>query len=261
MPTMTDAGTEPLFRLLSRYMPLDEADRLALSALETGPVCTRNARCDIAREGENPKVIRLLVSGWACRYKDLPDGRRQIVGFFLPGDFCDLNVYILSELDHSIGALTAVRFYEIHPEQFQDVIDQRPHLIRALLWHEMVSAGIQREWLLSIGQRSPLERLAHLFVELYYRLQAVGLATGLGFDFPITQTHLAEANGLSAVHLNRTLQEMRREGLIELSDRQLRIADLDRLKKVAMFNSNYLHFNRQAAAAPSMDHGLLKIEM
>lgn len=244
MPTLTDSGIEPLFRLLGRYMPLDEDDRAALATLETGPVCTCDARNDIAREGENPTVIRLLVSGWACRYKDLPDGRRQIVGFFLPGDFCDLNIYILSELDHSIGALTAVRFYEIRPDQFQDVIDQRPHLLRALLWHEMVSAGIQREWLLSIGQRSPLERLGHLFVELYYRLRAVGLATGLSFDLPITQNHLAEANGLSLVHLNRTIQEMRREELIELSDKQLRIVDLPRLKRVAMFNDNYLHFNR-----------------
>lgn len=243
MPTMTLSEIDPLFRLLARYMPLDEADRAALSTLETGPVCHAEARSDIAREGQSPAAIRLLISGWACRYKDLPDGRRQIVGFFLPGDFCDLNIFILSKLDHSIGALTAVRYYEIQPQQFRDVIDQRPHLLRALLWHEMVSAGIQREWLLSIGQRSPLERLAHLFVELYYRLKAVGLAAGLGFDLPITQNHLAEANGLSLVHLNRTLQEMRREGLIELSDRQLRIVDLERLKQVAMFNDTYLRFN------------------
>lgn len=248
MTTLTAAGIEPLFRLLGRYMPLDEADRGALTALETGPICLREPRHDIAREGENPSVVRLLVSGWACRYKDLPDGRRQIVGFFLPGDFCDLNIYILREIDHSIGALTAVRYYEIQPQQFQAVIEERPHLLRALLWHEMVTSGIQREWLLSIGQRSPLERLAHLFLELYYRLQAVGLATGLSFDLPITQNHLAEANGLSLVHLNRTLQEMRREGLIELADRQLRINDLDRLKQVAMFNSNYLHFNRKQPA-------------
>lgn len=244
MTDLLSAGIEPLFRLLSRYMALDQEDRAALTLLEVGPICTTEARTDIAREGENPQVIRLLVSGWACRYKDLPDGRRQIVGFFLPGDFCDLNVYILSALDHSIGALTPVRYFEIRPHHFQDVIDTRPHLLRALLWHEMVASGIQREWLLSIGQRSPLERLAHLFIELYHRLKAVGLVNGHSFDFPITQHNLAEANGLSLVHVNRTLQEMRRDGLIELADRQLRILDFDRLKRVAMFNNNYLHFNR-----------------
>ena len=245
MQTLALAGTEPLFRLLSRYMPLDAEDREALSVLDTLPVCVKDARTDIAREGENPTVIRLLISGWACRYKDLPDGRRQIVGFFLPGDFCDLNVYILSQLDHSIGALTQVRYFEIPPVRFQEIVDMRPRLLRALLWHEMVSSGIQREWLLSIGQRSPLERLAHLFVELYERLRAVGLTNGPSFEFPITQHHLAEANGLSLVHVNRTLQEMRRGGLIELAERQLRIMDIDHLKRIAMFNSNYLHFNRK----------------
>ncbi len=244
MTELLSAGIEPLFRMLSRFMALDAEDRAALSMLETGPPCVKEARSDIAREGENPTVIRLLVSGWACRYKDLPDGRRQIVGFFLPGDFCDLNVYILSELDHSIGALTPVRYFEIQPEQFQEVIEARPRLVRALLWHEMVQAGIQREWLLSIGQRTPVERLAHLFVELYYRLKAVGLANGHGFEFPITQHNLAEANGLSLVHVNRTLQQMRRLGLIELADRQLKFLDFDALKTTAMFNSNYLHFNR-----------------
>jgi len=245
MPELVTFGTEPLFRLLSRFMPLDAEDRAALALLEIGLPCSSPGRSDIAREGENPTVIRLLVSGWACRYKDLPDGRRQIVGFFLPGDFCDLNVYILRELDHSIGALTAVRYYEIQPERFEEVIDERPRLLRALLWHEMVASGIQREWLLSIGQRSPVERLAHLFVELFYRLRAVGLTQGHGFEFPITQHNLAEANGLSLVHVNRTLQEMRREGLIELADRHLRILDFERLKQTAMFNRNYLHFDRE----------------
>lgn len=242
---MERTGIEPLIRLLGRFMPLNSEDLKALSMLEAGPVFEKAGRCDIAREGENPTVIRLLVSGWACRYKDLPDGRRQIVGFFLPGDFCDLNVYILSQLDHSIGALSRVQYYEISPDQFQAVVDARPHLIRGLLWHEMAASGIQREWLLSIGQRSPLERLAHLFVELHQRLKAVGLVDNHSFDFPITQHHLAEANGLSLVHVNRTLQEMRRDGLIALAERRLTILDFDRLKRIAMFNSNYLHFNRE----------------
>ena len=245
MDVMTRSGVDPLFRLLGRYMALDADDRDALAALEEGPLIDKVARSDIAREGENPKVIRLLVSGWACRYKDLPDGRRQIVGFFLPGDFCDMNVAILSQLDHSIGALTRVRYYEIPPERFQDIVDGRPRLTRALLWHELVNSGVQRQWLLSIGQRSPVERLSHLFVEIYLRLRAVGLTQGHSYDFPITQNNLAEANGLSLVHVNRTLQEMKRDGLIEIADRKLKILDYDRMKEIAMFNSNYLHFNRE----------------
>lgn len=245
MEVLTCSGVDPLFRLLGRYMALDANDRDALLALADGPLINKVARSDIAREGENPQVIRLLVSGWACRYKDLPDGRRQIVGFFLPGEFCDMNVAILSELDHSIGALTRVRYYEIPPERFQEVVDGRPRLIRALLWHELVNAGIQREWLLSVGQRSPTERLAHLFIELFQRLRAVGLTQGYSYDFPITQNNLAEANGLSLVHVNRTLQEMKRDGLIEIAERKLTIIDFDRLKALAMFNGNYLHFNRE----------------
>lgn len=245
MEVLARSGVDPLFRLLGRYMALDANDRAALSALEECPVMEKLARCDIAREGENPKVIRLLVSGWACRYKDLPDGRRQIVGFFLPGDFYDMNVNILSQLDYSIGALTRVRYFEISPERFQDVMDGRPRLTRALLWHELVNAGIQREWLLSMGQRSPAERLAHLFIELFQRLKAVGLTQGYSYDFPITQNNLAEANGLSLVHVNRTLQEMKRDGLIEIAERKLTIIDFGRLKDMAMFNGNYLHFNRE----------------
>lgn len=245
MEALARSGVDPLFRLLGRYMELDNDDREALSALEECPLIDKTARSDIAREGENPKVIRLLISGWACRYKDLPDGRRQIVGFFLPGDFYDMNVSILSKLDYSIGALTRVYYYEIPPERFQDVVDGRPRLTRALLWHELVNSGIQREWLLSMGQRSPTERLAHLFIELYQRLRAVGLTREHSYDFPITQHNLAEANGLSLVHVNRTLQEMRRDGLIEIAERKLKILDFDRLTDIAMFNGNYLHFNRE----------------
>ncbi len=233
---------EPLLLLLERYMPLSEDDRHALTRLVSGPPIEKAAREDLAREGDNPTVIRLLVSGWACRYKDLPDGRRQIVGFFLPGDFCDLNVYIVRALDHSIGALTRVRYYDIDPVTLHQVIDARPHLIRAMLWHEMVTSSIMREWLVSMGQRSASERLAHLFIELYQRLKAVGLAQDHCFHLPITQQHLAEASGISPVHINRTLQELRREGLIELADRHLRFPDFAQLREFAMFNKNYLHF-------------------
>lgn len=240
MSTFTAGDDAPLLRVLARYTELDEDDRAALMQLDTGPLCTAGGRTDLAREGDHPTHIRLLVSGWACRYKDLADGRRQIVGFFLPGDFCDLNIYFTTRMDHSIGALTAARYYEIAPQQFHAVIEQRPHLLRALLGREISAAAIQREWLLSLGRRSPRERIAHLFVELFYRLDAVGLAHQNAYDLPVTQTHLAEANGLSLVHVNRTIQDLRREELVTLTDRRLTILDLDRLKQVAMFSGTYL---------------------
>ena len=189
--------------------------------------------------------MRLILSGWACRYKGLPDGRRQIVGFFIPGDFCDLNVYILKEMDHSIGAITRVCYAQVAPDEMERLMAKRPRIAQALLWHEMVNASVQREWMLNVGQRSARERIAHLLVELFLRLRAVELTDGTSCEFPVTQTDVAEATGLTAVHVNRTLQDLRREGLIELSQKRLTIADLDQLMRTAMFNPNYLHLDHE----------------
>ncbi|RXZ34270.1 Crp/Fnr family transcriptional regulator [Sphingomonas desiccabilis] len=234
-----------MFLKLQAFTRLSSFDREALAAL--GHLQTQEAqpRRDLIREGEQPKAVRLILSGWACRYKDLPDGRRQIVGFFVPGDFCDLNVYILKEMDHSLSAITRVLYAEIAPDEMERLIDERPRISQALLWHELVNASIQREWLLNVGQRSARERIAHLLTELFLRLRAVRLTEGNACDFPLTQADIAEATGLTSVHVNRTLQELRREGLIELTQRRLIIPDLDALMGVAMFNPNYLHLDHE----------------
>jgi CRP-like cAMP-binding protein len=124
---------------------------------------------------------------------------------------------------------------------------EHPRITQALLWHELVSAATQREWLLNVGQRSAHERLAHLLVEIYLRLRTVGLAHDGRCDFPLTQTDLAEVSGLTSVHVNRMLQELRSEGLIELERKQLHIPEIERLMEVAMFNSDYLHVNHEGA--------------
>jgi len=236
---------KPLILNLERYVRLSSEDRAALEGLRSAPLSEVRPRGDLIREGQKPTVVRLMVSGWACRYKDLPDGRRQIVGLFIPGDFCDLNVYILQQMDHSIGALTRVKYLAIPPEFMEGLTHSRPRLAQALLWHSLVDASVQREWLLNLGQRSALERLAHLFVELFFRLRAVGLVRGLEMDFPLTQGDLADAAGVTPVHLNRTVQELRAQGLIELRAKRLKILDLDRLMKLAMFNANYLHLDHE----------------
>lgn len=230
---------------LLTYTRLSREDRSALEALCRAPSLEAPPRRDLIREGDAPQAVRLILSGWACRYKGLPDGRRQIVAFMVPGDFCDLNVYILKEMDHSIGAITRVSYAQIAPEEIERIMEERPRIAQALLWHELVAASIQREWLLNVGQRSAYERIAHLIAELFLRLRAVGLTDGPSCDFPITQTDIAEAAGLTAVHVNRTLQHLRADGLIHLTQKRLTVPDLGKLMDAALFNPNYLHLGHE----------------
>ena len=244
VPQIFSFGPGPVASKLEAFTRLSADDRAALSQL------SRNfryvdARRDVVSEGDKPHYVHLVLDGWACRYKQLPDGKRQIVALYVPGDFCDVNVYILKKMDHSIGAITRLKVAMITAEEMEELTTGRPRITQALWWHELVTASVQREWTLNLGQRTAYERLAHLLVELYLRLKVVGRAKDERCDFPLTQNDLADATGLTSVHVNRTLQEMRRDGLIELERKQLRILDLDRLMEVAMFNSNYLHLDHE----------------
>jgi CRP-like cAMP-binding protein len=200
---------------------------------------------DIIREGDRPRYVYLVLDGWACRYKMLEDGRRQIVSYFLPGDLCDQNVFILREMDHGVSGLTKVRFAEIGRNDFEALSNGHPRLTQALNWCSLVSAAIQREWTLSIGQRSALERIAHLLCEIVVRLKGVGRVQENSCEFPVTQVELADTTGLTSVHVNRMLQELRSMGLITLARRRLTVHDLPALKRLALFNPNYLHLERE----------------
>src|SRR5262249_54445761 len=145
---------------------LSAADREALDRLSKR-VRVVDARRDLISEGDAPTHVHLVLQGWAARYKALPDGKRQIVGLFVPGDFCDLNVYILKQMDHSIGAITRLKVAMITPDEMEQLTSSFPRVTQALLWHELVSSATQREWLLNVGQRTAYQRLAHLFIELY----------------------------------------------------------------------------------------------
>jgi CRP-like cAMP-binding protein len=238
---------DALFRRLARFTRLSDTDREVLSLAASRHVRTFAARDDLIREGDRPTAVFLVLEGWACRYKHLEDGRRQIVGFFLPGDLCDLNIFILREMDHSIGAITPVVAGEIGREAFEGILADRPRITQALWWDTLVTVAIQREWTVNLGQREALERTAHLLCELFLRLRVAGLASGTSCEFPVTQADLADAIGLSPVHVNRTLQKLRVAGLISLSGRTLTIHDLEELKRVALFSANYLHLDRDGA--------------
>ena len=226
------------------------ANFTALSAEESQAIldCCRDvrqfaAREDVISQGDRTEGVKLLLEGFACRYKVLEDGRRQIVAYFVPGDLCDLRVFILKRMDHSIGAVIASRVANISPDDVMKLTHQYPAITRALWWSTLVEEAITREWIVNVGQRSALERMAHLFCELLYRFRAVGLNEGLSCTLPLTQVELAETLGLSSVHVNRTLQELRRQKLITLEGGTLTIEDLDALKEVSFFNPDYLHLD------------------
>jgi CRP-like cAMP-binding protein len=229
---------------LEAFTRLSSDDKAAIAKIsKTSRVIA--PRRDLIREGENPKYVHLMLDGWACRYKALPDGRRQIVAFFVPGDFCDLNVYVLRQMDHSIGAITRLSVADISRDEMDRLTASFPRVTQALWWEALVNAAIQREWTLNVGQRTAYERIAHLLAELFLRLRTVKMTNGTSCDFPLTQNDLADATGLTAVHVNRTLQELRRDGLIELERRRLTIPDMQRLMEAAMFNANYLHLDHE----------------
>lgn len=236
---------DTLLRAIERHVELSQREREAIERLREAPLVRVPARQTTLSEGDNPGVVRLMAQGWAYRFKDLPDGRRQIVGLLLPGDFFDLNVRLVDELDHSIAALTPISYHAIPPEALERLASEHPRIADAFARHEHVSASIHREWLLNLGRRSAFERLAHLFLEIYMRLRESGHALEGECECPLTQNDLADATGVTSVHLNRTMQELRREGLVELKSKRLFIRDFDRLAQVAMFNPNYLQLGHE----------------
>jgi CRP-like cAMP-binding protein len=215
-----------------------EADILSLANQRPRALKAGN---DLISEGDEPQTIYLIIDGWACRYKMLDDGRRQILAFFIPGDLCDLHVYILDRMDHSIGALTPLNYASITPSELESLCDNHPRVVRSLWWESLVSASIQREWLVSAGQRSAYESLAHLCCELYFRLRLVGLATKGSCAFPLTQSDIADALGLTQPHVSRTIAELNQSGLATLKRKQLVVTDLRGLMAAASFNPDYLH--------------------
>jgi CRP-like cAMP-binding protein len=234
----------PLIRKLEQFTHLSADDRAVLDRAAATQLRKLAPGEDIIAEGEEPREVHLVLSGWGCRYKQLEDGRRQIIGFFLPGDLCDLNIFILRSMDHSIGALTGMTIAQLSRDGFEDMTIGHPRITQALWWETLVNVAIQREWTVNIGQRNALERVGHLLCELFVRLQSTGLADTDSCEFPITQADLAAATGLSVVHVNRTLQELRHAGFIVLRGKHLTIPDLPGLMRVSLFNPNYLHLDR-----------------
>jgi CRP-like cAMP-binding protein len=187
----------------------------------------------------------LLLDGIACRYKDLRDGGRQITELHVGGDFVDLHSFTLKRLDHNVMALTACTIAIAPHRNVAEITEKLPHLARAYWFATNLDAAIHREWEVSLGRRSAIARVAHLFCELRIRLGLVGLAGPTGYDLPLTQTDIAECLGLTSVHVNRTLRELREKGLVEFRAGRVEIADVAGLERIAEFDPQYLYLERR----------------
>ena len=199
-----------------------------------------NPRSDVLRQGDVPTVAHVLLDGHTYRYRLLHDGRRQITAVLVPGEICDLEAVMWGRADYSVGALTKCVLGEIPAEQVADPVALRPEMGRALWRRVLRDEAISREWLVSMGRRSALERVAHLLCELRVRMECVGLARAEEYDLDFTQMELSDILGLSAVHINRVLQQLRKTGLIQLSGGIVNILDLPTLEVVAGFDPTYL---------------------
>ena len=197
------------------------------------------------RAGEELSYSTLLLDGLMCRYKDLRDGQRQISELHVAGDFADLHSFTLKRLDHNVMALTPCRVAIVPHNNLKEITARHPHLTRVYWFSTNLDAAIHREWELSLGRRSALARVAHLFCELRVRLGIVGLAEDAGYHLPLTQADLAECLGLTSVHVNRTLKELRQQGLVAFRSGRVAIGDLAALQKTAEFDPAYLYLERR----------------
>lgn len=224
---------------LNRFIELDDQEKSLLAGLEV-PSRTIHAGQSLFDEGSPPPACFVIVSGWAAAYKMLEDGRRQIIAFALPGDFLGVRSLLLRISDHSVVAVTDLAVSEFPTRHFMDLIRDGPRLAAAIMWAVSREEAIVVEHLVSIGRRNALERTAHFFLELGQRLEAVGMSSRDRFPCPVIQEDLADALGLTAVHLNRTLRHLREGGLLTFSHRQVVVHDYQALIELAQFSNTYL---------------------
>ena len=246
-----DGAPEALFvRKLARIAPLAAVDRAALER-----ACGRARRygphTELVRQGEVPDSAIVILQGFAGRYRHRSSGACQILAHLVPGDVCDPGLAYPRAMDHVVGTLSSCSVARIPRETWLGLLAQHPAVAHALNLARLVDEAVAREWLISVGRRSARERLAHLFCELHARLAAVGLTSGYGFDLHLTQVGLSDTTALTSVHVNRTLREMRREGLIALKGRRFVIHEPERLRAIAEFDGAYL----EAGAVPPLHTG------
>ncbi|WP_260598017.1 Crp/Fnr family transcriptional regulator [Sphingomonas endolithica] len=241
---MTNAFVEKL----RGFGPLSEQDDAALQAATTR---ARNypRKHDLIREGDRPGPVFVMLKGWACRYKILPNGTRQVMAFMMPGDCCDLHINVLAYMDHGIQTITQATVATISHEEMTGMFDDHPKIAKAMYISQLVDEGTLRAWIVSMGRRSSIERVAHLMCELYLRARNVTACEEEQLVLPVTQALLADALGMTPVHINRVIKTLREAGAMMLSRGSLQIADPGKLVNIAGFDENYLHRRMRSVSA------------
>lgn len=226
--------TSHLVRKLGTFMPLSDRETACLAELQSTATPVKAGK-ELVHEGQTGHLAYILQAGWACSFKLLPDGGRQIIAFPLPGDCVGLRSVLLRTSDHSFSALTDVVVSSVEASRMIQIFNEFPRLGAAILWAASRDEAMVVEHLVSIGRRTAIERTAHFFLELSERLRLVGLATEKEFACPLNQYVLADALGLSAIHVNRVLRQLRERKLMTLKDRKVTIQNIGKLQELAGF--------------------------
>jgi CRP-like cAMP-binding protein len=232
----------PLLRKLQSIGDPTEAEHRALAELRPN-IKVLDAQEDIVREGQRPSIVCLILEGFACRYATVPSGRRQILSLHIPGDIPDMQSLFIKVMDHNLATLVPTKVALISHDAMRNLID-RNYRVAHLLWRDtLVDAAIFRKWIVGIGRRSAYARFAHLVCEFATRMHAVGLMEKDVCAMPFTQVDIADALGLSNVHVSRVLGRIRKEGLFTWQDGVLTIKNWTRLQKAAEFDPSYLQLD------------------
>ena len=235
-----------IIRKLENVLLLNDEEKQAIQNLSIKTI-TLHSDQNILKVGDHPTQCCLVIEGFTCAYKLTSEGKRQIISLYIPGDIPDLQSLHLPFLDINVASITPCILGFIEHDDLHSLCELYPRLSVALWRETLMSASITREWLLNNGQRPAYNRIAHLICELLVRLEAVGLATESTFDMPITQTELADATGMTHIHMNRVLQALRTDGLISNNKNQITVPDWQKLKEAGEFDPLYLHLVAETA--------------
>ena len=230
----------PLIRKLEKHTKLGAADREAILSL---PFSRRTvtAGTHLVRDGDRPEHCCLMISGFAYRHKLTGEGARQIISLHMAGDFVDLQNMFLDVSDHNVQTLTGAEVAFVPSPMISELALTHPTIGRAFWIDTLIDASIFREWVVNVGRRDSRTRVAHILCEFSLRLEAAGLCDSHHYVMPMTQEQIADAVGLTPVHVNRVLKALENDGLISRNKRSLKIEDWDRLSQVGDFHERYLH--------------------